>query len=282
MKRIAHGKSITYWLRAALAAILALFAVALAAAEQREVWPELRKNLFQDRAIQTPADDVIQLDLPLRADDAAIVPVAIRTGVAQAPDRYIAKLYLIVDRNPSPVGALFRFSPESGRAEIETRVRIEEYTNVRAIAEMNDGKLFMATRYIKASGGCSAPAGKDMAAALASLGKMRLRVESDSPAPDSPQVAQLMISHPNTSGLAMDQSTRLYPPAHFVRQIEVTYGGKRVMSAEIDFTISENPNFRFYFVPAGGGELYARAIDTSDLIFEQRIAVRGIRQSAAR
>ncbi len=77
---------------------------------------------------------------------------------------------------------MFNFTLESGRADIETRVRIEEYTYVRAVALTNDGKLYMAANYVKASGGCSAPAGKDAIAARANLGKMRLRV-GDAPNP---------------------------------------------------------------------------------------------------
>ena len=57
-------------------------------------------------------------------------------------------------------------------------MRIDEYTFVRAIAETNDGQLYMATRFVKASGGCSAPPGKDAQEALATLGKMRLRVDN--------------------------------------------------------------------------------------------------------
>jgi sulfur-oxidizing protein SoxY len=179
----------------------------------------------------------------------------------------------VIDRNPSPLGAVFTFTPESGRADIETRVRIEDYTHVRAIAETSDGSLYMATRYVKASGGCSAPAGKDAAAALARLGRIKFFTVGDVRL-DQPNLVQLMISHPNTSGLAMDQLTRLYETPRFVRSVQVSYAGKPVMSAELDFTISENPNFRFYFVPSGEGELKAEVVDSNNAAFERAIAVR--------
>ena len=83
-------------------------------------------------------------------------------------------------------------------------------------------------------------------------------------APGEPVLAQLMIQHPNSSGLAKDQLTHLYIPPYFVRTIEVTYAAKPVMTAEVDFTISENPNFRFYFVPRGSGELKAVVVDTKE------------------
>lgn len=247
--------------------------------EASPVWQKVRSSLFQNRPIAVASDEVLTLEAPVRADDAAIVPIAIRTRLLQTPQRYIDKVYLVIDNNPSPIAAIFQFTPLSGRADIETRVRIDEYTHVRVIAETNDGKLHMTTRFLKAAGGCSAPPGKDAQAALATLGKMRFRVESEAAAgakasPGQPVLAQLMISHPNNSGLALDQVSRLYTPAHFVRQVRITYGGQPVLSADVDFSISENPNFRFYFVPRGEGELKAEVVDSNDLRFETALQYR--------
>ena len=244
------------------------------------IWQRVRQSLFQSRTIETDAGGVIALDTPVRAEDAATVPIAIHTRMLQSPTRYIEKVYLIIDGNPSPIAAVFRFSTDSGRADIETRVRIEQYTHMRAIAETNDGKLYMATRWIKASGGCSAPAGKDAVAALASVGRMKMRVE-EPVAIGKPVQAQLMISHPNSSGLAMDQVTRLYQPPYFVRKITVSYAGKPVLEADVDFSISENPNFRFFFVPEGAGELKAEVIDSKDLSYENRLVIKPGRLGAS-
>lgn len=102
---------------------------------------------------------------------------------------------------------------------------------------------------------------------------MKFRVEGDATG-NQPVLAQLMISHPNNSGLAMDQVSRLYTPAHFVRQVRITYGGQLVMSADVDFSISENPNFRFYFLPRGDGELRAEVVDSNELRFESVLKYR--------
>lgn len=239
--------------------------------EANPVWQKVRASLFGSRAITN--DDrgsVVELEAPVRAEDAAVVPVAIRTRLPQTAARHIDKLYLIIDNNPSPIAAIFDFTPASGQADIETRVRVDEYTHMRAVAETSDGQLYMATRFVKASGGCSAPPGKDAAAAQANLGKMRLRVDGDVTR-NRPVLAQLMISHPNDSGMVMDQSTRQYTPAHFIRKLDITYAGKPVMSADLDFAISENPNFRFWFVPEGAGELRAELVDTKDLHFESAL-----------
>ena len=237
------------------------------------IWKKLKRSLFENRPVASDARGIVELVTPVRAEDAAVVPVAIRTQLTQRPERYVRRIYLIVDKNPSPLAAMFELTPESGRADLETRIRIEEYTHVRAVAELSDGTLFADTRFVKASGGCSAPAGKDPAAAAARVGRMRLAVDGNV-SYNQPALAQLMISHPNDSGLVMDQLTRHYTPAYFVRSIKVTYAGRPILTAEVDFSISENPNFRFYFVPVGDGELKAEAVDTKELRFETRLAVR--------
>ncbi|NVO08312.1 MAG: quinoprotein dehydrogenase-associated SoxYZ-like carrier, partial [Rhodoferax sp.] len=120
--------------------------------EDSPIWQKVRASLFQARPIRSDDASVVALEAPARAEDAAIVPIAIRARIAQTPARYIDKVYLVIDNNPSPISAIFQFTPLSGRADVETRVRIDQYTQVRAIAETNDGQLFMATRYVKASG----------------------------------------------------------------------------------------------------------------------------------
>ena len=109
---------------------------------------------------------------------------------------------------------------------------------------------------------------------------MKLRVEGDVVL-GKPSLAQLSISHPNVSGLAIDQVSRLAPPPHYVRGIEVAYAGAPVFSADVDFTLSENPNVRFFFVPKAAGQLTVRVVDSNDSKFEKSLAVApGVRADA--
>lgn len=241
-------------------------------AEKVEAWQSTRAALFGDRPIRLDDGAMLALEAPYRAADAAVVPVAMRALVDQTPERFVSKLYLLIDQNPTPVVGIFEFFPQSGRADVETRVRVNDYTFVRAIAEMNDGELIMTARFVKASGGCSAPAGKDPKAALISLGTMKLDVDPPLEAGKLAR-ARLMIRHPNVTGLAMDQLTRLYPSPHYVRHVEVSYREQPVLRAEVTFGISENPSFRFQFRPQDGGVLEARAEDTEQVRFEIRADV---------
>ena len=120
-------------------ALLSLTLTAAAADESAnpdtEIWRKVRADLFGERPItQVHADGRIALEMPARAADAAVVPLVIRVRPSpnDAPTR---KLYVVIDRNPSPIAGIFEFGKGSGSPELETRVRIEEYTWVRVIAE---------------------------------------------------------------------------------------------------------------------------------------------------
>ncbi|WP_157270292.1 quinoprotein dehydrogenase-associated SoxYZ-like carrier [Azohydromonas aeria] len=239
--------------------------------EDNPRWLQQREALFARRPIAED-ESLLTLQAPARAEDAAVVPLAIRAGFAQGEGGLsVRRLVLVIDNNPSPLAAMVEYGPASGRADLETRVRIDEYGFVRAVAELSDGRLVMSKRFVKASGGCSAPPGKDAEAARATLGRMRLAVQEDAAA-GQPVRAQLMVSHPNDSGLVMDQATRLYTKAQFVRRIELAYAGRPLLAATVDFSISENPHLRFWLkAEPRGGELVARVDDTEGRHFEQRL-----------
>jgi sulfur-oxidizing protein SoxY len=85
--------------------------------------------------------------------------------------------------------------------------------------------------------------------------------------------ADVTVVHPNDTGFELNQLTLMYIPAHFVRSIRVTYAGRKVLDAELDFSISENPTWRFHFVPHERGELRAEVTDSKDGHFVGVLAV---------
>ena len=234
--------------------------------EESPVWQQLKKTVFEQRAINASINNTIRLDIASRAEDASIVPIVLRTITPQKPERFIKKLWLIIDNNPSPIGVVFNLTPESGRADIETRVRVENSTFVRAVAETNDGSLFMDVKTIAAAGGCTVPGGADDSSA--NMGKMKFRLDEDVEL-NKPNLAKLMVSHPNFSGLSKEDSR-----VQYIKHLVVRYGGREIMSADIDFTISKNPTFNFYFLPTEKGELKAEIVDTNDLKFETSLAIK--------
>jgi len=246
-------------------ALLAAGSAALAAApEPSDPWPDLVRNVFDGRPL-AEGTGVIAIDMPSRAEDAAIVPVTLRLNLPAGDPRRVTAVTLVIDRNPAPVAATFVLSPDAGVTTIETRVRVDSYTDVHAVAELDDGTLHMTKTYVKASGGCSAPTAKNADEAKKTLGQMRLR-QFAGPHGTSRE-AQIMIRHPNNSGLQMDQLTRLYTPAFFVRDVSVWQGDKLLMKMDAGISLSEDPNIRFTYRPTGAATLRAEAIDTDKNVF---------------
>jgi len=221
----------------------------------------LKSQFFAGKTIEE-ADALIELEAPYRAEDPAIVPVKVTSKIPQTQNKYIKKIWVFVDNNPFPFVGEFDFFPESGKADLAMRVRVNTYSNIRAIAETNDGKFSMSKKFVKASGGCSAPIGADLDEAMKRLGKVKFRLDEGMQT-GQPTQAQLMISHPNLTGMQMDQMTRFVRKSHFIDQLKVTFNNKPVLNAKIDIAISADPNFRFYFVPDKPGELKAEFSDVS-------------------
>jgi sulfur-oxidizing protein SoxY len=242
-------------------------AVAQAVTEQpsEETWNSIKGDIFKDRPILDGSGLVI-LDAPRRAEDAAVVPIGMRVNFAGDDKRTLKSLTLVIDENPAPVAGTFTIGPRAGVTSISTRVRVNSYSYVRAVAELSDGKLYGVKAFVKASGGCSAPAAANADATKSRLGQMKFRMFRSEA--DALPEAQIMLRHPQNSGLQMDQLTRLYVPPFFIDNLKVWQGDDLVMTMEGGIAIAEDPNIRFDYRPNGAANFHAEAVDTSKNMFK--------------
>jgi sulfur-oxidizing protein SoxY len=232
-------------------------------------WKQLQESIFPHRLV-LDSGGIITVDAPPRALDAALVPVELHI----AGNKPVKGVYLIIDDNPAPMAAHFVFGPKADPRDLKLRVRVNAYTNIHAIAETQDGQLHAATKFVKAAGGCSAPAGSDDAAALADMGRMKLRLLGDFNV-GKPMQAQLMIRHPNFNGMQMNQITRYFTPARFIRTIDATYDGGQVFHLDADISLSTDPVITFGFVPHAKGQMKVVAQDSSNTTFDHSFDVPG-------
>jgi len=255
--------------------VLAALSLPLAAADGANplvdgpTWADIRADVTSATDLRDGAA-LFSVDAPFRANDAATVPVVI-----EQTDRgpVITGLTLVIDENPAPVAAEMTFGPAMHPLKFETRVRVNQYSNVRVIAETAQGH-FMTGRFVRASGGCSAPATKDPQAALADMGLMKLRLFAAAGAAPLPQSrarreAQIMIRHPNYSGLQRDQISQLFIPAHFITDLAVYQGDELLFTLQGGISVSENPVFRFSYTDNGSPALHVRAEDTDGNVFDE-------------
>lgn len=234
-------------------------------------WDDLRGD-FIDETELMDGSTLLQIEAPYRARDAATVPIVLTQTEEATP---IIRALLIIDENPAPLAAELHFSPAMQPLKFELRVRVNQYSNVRVLAETaaDSEPRYMTGRYVKASGGCSAPASRDPEVALAStMGQMRLKhFEPGLQMSGQRREAQIMIRHPNYSGLQRDQVTQLFIGAHFIDKLEVFQGDELLFTLEGGISVSENPVFRFTYRDNGAATIRVRAQDTEGNIFEDTL-----------
>ena len=249
-------------------------------------WEDLRASII-NTDIDPPIDaGVLLLDAPKRADNPALVPVHI-TQPPGAPA--ITALTLVIDNNPAPVAAEFTFGAALMPLDFEVRVRVDAYSDLRAIATLADGRKVMAGRFVKASGGCAAPGGQSMDQVRATMGQMKFRT-TEGGAPDGAgadgqgtdgagakgaatedgrSIGTLMIRHPNFSGLQRDQVTLLNIPAEFIQTLVVRQDDRDLFTMDAGISISEDPVFRFAYQP-GKGPVMVHAQDTDNRVWDKQ------------
>jgi sulfur-oxidizing protein SoxY len=112
------------------------------------------KRLFAGRPIKD-GSAAVKLELPLIAENGAVVPVTVEVAAPMTPQHHVKAVYIISDKNRRPLNAKFTLTPAVGQAYVATNLRLGESTDVRAVVELSDGTLLQVRRGVQVSvGGC--------------------------------------------------------------------------------------------------------------------------------
>jgi sulfur-oxidizing protein SoxY len=112
------------------------------------------KRVFAGKPIKD-GSGLIKLDIPLIAENGAVVPVAVEVSSPMTPQSYVKHIYVVADKNRIPIVTRVALTPESGAAYMGANIRLGETGDVRAIAEQSDGTLLQVKREVKVTvGGC--------------------------------------------------------------------------------------------------------------------------------
>ena len=136
---------------------LTLAAPAPAAAQalgQNEPLDAALKRVFGGRPMKD-GSGVIKLDVPLIAENGAVVPVAVEVNAPMTAQSYVKHIYIVADKNRIPIVTRVALTPASGQAYMGANIRLGETTDVRAVVEQSDGTLLAVKREVKVTvGGC--------------------------------------------------------------------------------------------------------------------------------
>ena len=125
-----------------------------AAATQDEVSAAIAE-LFGSGAI---GDGRVGLEIPKLAETGFSVPVSVSVESPMTEADHVSRIAIFSEQNPRPKIVEAFFSPASGKASLETRIRLSGSQGVVAIAQMSDGSLWRARQQIEVIvGACKPP-----------------------------------------------------------------------------------------------------------------------------
>jgi sulfur-oxidizing protein SoxY len=252
-------------------AILLACSLPVFAEPDPNLWPVMKEAFFAKREMQEV--DFIKVDAPRRAESGAQVPVTYSVDNAAAKGVKITKLYAFVDANPIPLTATYHLTDMLGNFQLSTRIRFETDAFVRLVGEDAAGKLYVASREIRAAGGCGGTVDGDEAAIRASAGKIKFKVEEPVKIGDA-TAAIFNIKHPMRTGLQRELVSQGFVPAFYIKKAEFNYNGKPVMTIDVGVGTAEDPYFKFNFVPDAPGKLEVTATDNEGKTFTQAVEVK--------
>lgn len=236
-----------------------------------KLWPVMKEAFFAKREVKEV--DFIKIEAPRRAESGAQVPVTYSINNAAANGVVIKKLYAFVDANPIPITAIYHLTDRLGDFNLSTRIRFETDAFVRLVGEAEDGKLYLASREIRAAGGCGGMVENDEAAIRAAAGKIKMNVEAPAKF-GSPIAATFNIKHTMRTGLQRDLVSQGTVPAFYINKVDFTYNAKPLMTIDVAVGTAEDPYFKFNFVPTEAGKLDVVATDSEGKTFTHLVEVK--------
>jgi sulfur-oxidizing protein SoxY len=126
--------------------------VSLPASAAKNDAEELIKKFTGGKAA---AEGRVRLDLPEIAENGNTVPMTVSVESPMTEQSYVSDVLVVADGNPRGGVVTFHFTPASGIAEANVRVRLAESQKVIAVARMSDGSFFTTSKAVKVTiGGC--------------------------------------------------------------------------------------------------------------------------------
>jgi sulfur-oxidizing protein SoxY len=87
-------------------------------------------------------DARVEIDIAELVENGNTVPVTLRVASPMTAEDHVRSLALFTERNPQPEVAVFHLSRHSGRAEVNTRIRLATSQQLVALATTSDGRCW--------------------------------------------------------------------------------------------------------------------------------------------
>lgn len=104
---------------------------------------------------KTPEKGKVTIELPEIAENGNTVPLTVSVNAPMTAESYVTDVLVVSEGNPNPGVITFHFTPLSGKAEAQTRIRLAATQNIVAVAKTSKGEFFIGQKQVKVTiGGC--------------------------------------------------------------------------------------------------------------------------------
>ncbi|WP_167856059.1 thiosulfate oxidation carrier protein SoxY [Natronospirillum operosum] len=214
----------------------------------------------------TPQLGQLRMQMPSVSEDGSAVPLELSIDHPMSADEYIESIRVFATKNPNAEVVDFFLTPQMGRPEVSTRVRVNESQTLYAVAHSSTGEVYVASADIRITvGGCLMASDDD----IAEFGQPRVAIPR-SPSAGEPGEVRTLVTHPMETGLREGPDGEILP-RRLLDTLVVEYEGDTVLTVRMHTAVSENPYMRFFMAPEESGQAVFRWTeeDSGDTVEEQ-------------
>ena len=214
----------------------------------------------------------LHVDLPAHSDAGNSVPITVSVDSEMTEDDYPEVVHVLADGNPTPHVLAARFSPDCGRAEFSTRIRLERSQTVTVAAKMRDGRHIRLDRDVSVSFGACAQIGAGTTGdVFAFEPEPRISVPGMA---DRGQIVPVRaaITHPMETGLRVD-NTDEWVKKRIIQRFVCTMNGEDLFRVRLNPAVSSNPYFSFFARPQQTSTLNFAWYDTLNLTYTREAQI---------
>ena len=246
--------------RALLAAGLASCALPLRADEA-----EMLAAIDEDFGAAALKSGKIEITMPEFSDSGASVPMDTYVPCQMTPEDYPRVVRIYAPRNPRPRVVALYFTPACGEARMSTRVRLDAFQEVVAIAEMSDGETFKAVRRVNVTYGACEDAVANDQFPPGWAPNMRVALP-DKVARDEVFTVRTIINHPMETGLRHDK-TGLLVPVRIAERFRCLVDGTEAFGVKLEPAVAANPYIAFRLRLSESASLAFEWMDTNGDVY---------------
>ncbi len=138
----AQGRGLTR--RSALAASAG--AMCFAFASPARATPEKMQDVIKAfTGGKSVTEGRVTFEITLLVENGNSVPLSVQVESPMKAQDHVTRIGIFNEKNPLPDVAIFHLTPRCGRAQVATRMRLNDSQMITAIAEMSDGTFWSAT-----------------------------------------------------------------------------------------------------------------------------------------